>query len=544
MIIKTKNNIIKYFIFFTFLILSYQNVYSSYDFCSDESFLKYTKEGSDTFKLNNDDYKNDKITEISTNTIISNKTIKIVDNWKDDIVDLFTKYNNDTEKKLIIDNEDDVIFNSFKISAQNDTEWIKTNIKNYWFTYKYKDNNNYIMYVSKNISKDMELQWINNVENYLEIKKINCINNTETDNDKWDVLRYNTYKNPPWTYSWWYDFLTKDFLNVIKANLVVSDSLLDLENNLKNRWMWKFEEDYFAILEMIKNDNTLSAEEKDDFLKKLWDPWIQFFISNMLPAILLIESGWNTKMNPWNEQWLFQLYSMQKMANNNSYTRTYFTPANKIKDVYKKHKELTKEDFRYQLADIWLFMYGKWINSILKTLNNNDKKYSYYWQLDMILKSYDGLSLNEEELNDLKISIITKDSDKVNSFIDSNKRYLAQYNIYTAEDIYIWLEQIKVAIIWTHYNWFWNNGWWRKTKIAENFFDNNYVSNSVKGWNCFWTIWYDWWTFTNPKKTEWLVMNYLQYNYPQTSVEKQLSFISLIKQMEKNKLLYAFYWEC
>ena len=102
-----------------------------------------------------------------------------------------------------------------------------------------------------------------------------------------------------------------------------------------------------------------------------------------------------------------------------------------------------------------------------------------------------------------------------------------------------------VAVLWTYYNWFANNGWWRKTKVAWNIFDNNYISNSPQWKNCFWTISSDGSNkFTNPKRTEWLIMNYLQYNYPKTSIEKQLSFITLIKKMNQEWLLYAYYWDC
>jgi len=88
---------------------------------------------------------------------------------------------------------------------------------------------------------------------------------------------------------------------------------------------------------------------------------------------------------------------MEKMFTYNNFNKLYFTPANKIKDVYKKHQILTPEKFRYQLADIALFMSTtKNIDTLMKKLTNPEDNYSYNKQLNEILNAYASLKLNKE----------------------------------------------------------------------------------------------------------------------------------------------------
>jgi hypothetical protein len=270
-----------------------------------------------------------------------------------------------------------------------------------------------------------------------------------------------------------------------------------------------------------------------------------------------MESSWNTKINPWNNQWIFQLYVMEdlvtslnsKRANCNSRnytdwnwktrpTRPYFTPCNKIVWTYKKSSVLTEEQFLYQLADVWVFASYKyqWLNGRL-SWTTGIKLFSYKENLDGIISSFPELWLNTTTKNELISNILTKNEWYLNNFIQKHIDILKQYNIISAKDMIIWLDYIKLWVVGSLYNG-WGNIW-------LNILDNNYISNYVD-WNmCFYTIKTDGGKLWNEvKKTNWMLVNYLKYTYPEDANYKVISFIALIKKMDNSWRMSLLWPSC
>lgn len=544
-----KKNILISSIILILSLLNINNIYA-YDFCNDTSINKYV---NSSYKLKNEKYLNWFLVDF-INSNLNNSAFKVDKRLVDDFHKLTNDYFDKIDKKLKFTKIEEPLNKRLTYDWTTDVQWIWENLYNYWFVFL-NDNKYTIEYVWKELSKEIKDQNFKTLENYINSKKIDCNNATNTNttpaNNTLPTANswvWNELTVPPWTFSGWYSFLDESFINLIKANLVVSESIMEFETNMKNKNMPSFEEEYYGVLEMIKKDTTLNEKQKQDYINELSTAWVKLFVSNILPALSLMEHWWNTKLNPWNNQWVFQLVYIEAMFKNNNFQRNYYTPQNRIKDVYKKHTELTKEQFRYQLADILLFAARTqwWVDKWLKRNLKDTDTFSYYKQLDQVFIALNWeLKLSWPDKEKIIRAIINKDDKTLIDFLNKYSNVLRQYNIIVPEDMYSWLDQIFVATVWTFYNGAWNNWTWRKFWSVKNVFDNNYVSNSPKWEICFWTIWKDFWkNFTNLKKTEWLISYYIQYNHPDKINEKMITFISLIKKMNQAKLLYAFHWPC
>lgn len=386
-----------------------------------------------------------------------------------------------------------------------------------------------------------------NISCYKEMEIIENNNETNTQKSWW-------FDPIEWIYPWrFYDYsiFDKEFLDMLRVNLVVSDSFLDLENNLKNQNMPSFMEIYYDSIEYINNNKRLNSSEKENYIKKLENPIVKEFISDILPAIILIEHNWNTKMNPSNWQWIFQLYAMQfystwqwKCEWNPDYI--YFSECSNLANLYKPSKELTKEDQIEQLINISMFIENKYRYFESKLYDADNEWYSYNYNLQYIIEGInDELKLNKEEIEQLKKDIMIKNSSSLTEFINKKWSVLQLYWIETPEDLYMWLNYIRIWWIGTLYNWLWNN-WYRMFKSYWDLkfvIDNNYVSNAPAFWNCFWTLSYDGGWAKNIKKTNGIMMSYLQYNYQDYDI-KQVEFSTLIKKLAENGKLYAYFGDC
>jgi len=390
--------------------------------------------------------------------------------------------------------------------------------------------------------------------------------NTDKETKKTDILKFSNewwgqrgIHTPPWSFKD-YSFLTEDFLWVIKANLMVSDSLLKVEENFRIWNNTTFENDYLDALELVKNDKTITEEHRKKTLEYIDTPAMKWFINHLLYAFLQMEHSWDTTANPWNWQWIFQLvtysktYPWHNLGPKHYNERLYYTTRKQYNEIYKPDKILKTDRKSYLLEMIDMMVFTEKIKHLSRMvkevweINNPKSRVKYNEQLDLILKTYDKvLHISDDERKKLIIAIIRKDDNYVWSFL-LNHKDIYQYWIQQPEDMYIWLEEIKVAFIGNVYNWLWanftRNANYRKYWLDKqyeypwfNVFDNNYVSNTRKYGVCFYVTATDHGKFDHINTREAVIMQYLKYNYPKSYQEKQVAFGAMLNLMkEQNKL--------
>lgn len=376
-------------------------------------------------------------------------------------------------------------------------------------------------------------------------------NTTTNDINKSNILQNNNntrwYNIAPWTFSWGYHFLTEDLLNIIKANLKVSDSMLQMENNFKVWNLTSLEEDYLDAIQYVKNDKTIDEKFRAKVLKDIDTPEMRMFVSDILYWIMKMEHWWDTKSNPINWQWVFQLYWIENCwINNHCWTsfnrdRIYYLSRDQYDNIYKPNKILKRPQYLAQFVDMLYYISNNLLlTSRIRDLSQKNKNITYEEQLDVILRAFnDVLNITKEQRNTLINWIIRKDEATVWTFINQHANALKDFNIKTPEDMFIWLYYIKVASIGEYYNWHYNNLSRVKNDIkpksflapAFNVFDNNYVSNAETYWICFHTIQWDWWKMAWTKNGDWLILNLLKFKFPNNYQEKQVAFASMIWKM-------------
>lgn len=337
----------------------------------------------------------------------------------------------------------------------------------------------------------------------------------------------------PWTFDGIYRDLDKSILNLLRVNLVVSDSFLQMENNFSMQNNWPFSEIYADALKYAQSwINAENSKYQEKALKIMQSDLIKYLAVKVMPAISLRERSWEIKINPnFNLQGIFQSVNAENYIKNPSSCKNdvaagvypFYSKCDNLARIYQKWKVLTKEEQLEQFINMYMFLNTKARDMDKKVLDNSNQAYSYNANLQYMIEWInDELWLSQQEIEELKVNLITKNTVYINNFLQRKGHIMSKYWVFKPEDFYVWLDYIYVGAILTNYNGQWNNWYYRKVqrKVIRFILDHPYASNSPQYWVCFQQCAVDGCAYLNINKTQWWLYQFIKSNYQPSDVER------------------------